>query len=752
MKQILKIFWCTAIVLLTTNSAYSKIVRLPLKDFLPVQNILLQGVRNDTNRYNYNISIPERWNVRHAMLTFSYSCSTALVKDRSRLVFSLGDVPLYQITLDSRSPKGTATVPIPGKLLKPGYHPLQFTVIQHYAKNGCEDPSAPELWTWIELSEASIVLDVDLKPVPQKVSAISKFLFDPRNLAPESINLVFPTVGKESMKPVALCASGTALRYDYRPISFVSKKLGTANMDTIMIGPEDFIREQLENFDDISPSWAVSGPSLEVRHLPIQRLSEKITDTVLRDAYHPLIIITGKTWEEVAMAAKAYSMLSLPLPDVPTTLVHDLLLPELTIKTDKNNLIAGKEYSLASLGFATHTFHGYYPLSNSFSFWIPTDSYLSPNNNAVLSLNLTYGAAMREDSVLNIIVNEKFVAAIPCNNKNGGDYRDYKIQFLTSSLRPGYNKITFSSRLTPLITDHCTMIQDGNLQLTIFEDSTFTLPNMDSWIEMPNMKAFMDNAFPYGNYADMRDMAIIVPDNSRTSFITAVNLVSIMSQKTGFPPLEASWYLDAENLPEKDIICVSKTDSLPATFVEKAPIQFKYPGLISSPHLPRPKGNESTKDKNFWRKIFPNDGSKIIDMSLTTSELVITKMAPVVMHDKAALFQFESPFYKGKTVTMVTTQSDQDMQKTAKMLWDNSFRSACNGDTTLVSLAAKPYDVVSLQLGPKYYLGAISSVPLIERYTNAYPIWFIALIAGLCLLLALFAFWALKRLLRNKKA
>ncbi len=748
MKKALRIFCCIALVLLVVSPANSEIIKVALKDILPVRNIQLQGMKNDTNIQDYNISIPERWRVKHAILTFSYSCSTALIKKRSRLIFSLGDTPLHQVALDPKSPQGTVTAHIPGKLLKPGYHALHFTVIQHSVDRDCEDPSAPELWTWVELSDARISFDVSLKPVPKRISAVSQFLFDSRNLDPEPVNLVFPTVDKNSMKPVALCASGTALRYNYRPVSFSSQNLGTANMDTILIGPEEFIKKQLLKFNDISPAWNVSGPFLEIRHLPMKQKLNPKRPKFFKDVHHPLIIVTGKNWKEVEIAAKAYSMLSLPLPDASSALIHDIIIPELTPQIHKNILEPEKEYSLASLGFRTYTFRGFYPISNGFSFWLPTDSHLPPNSSATLSLNMTYGASMREDSVLNIKVNDTFVSAIPCNDEEGGDYRGYKVQLLVSSLHPGYNRITFVPQLTPLHTDKCTMIQDGNLQLTIFGNSTLTLPALNSWIEMPNIRAFMDDAFPYNKYADMREVSIIVPDQSRTSFITAVSLVSIMAQKTGFPPLGVNWYLNNDSLPESDVICVSKTRFLPPSFVDKAPIQFKNPGLISSPHLTHPKGHEPKKEKGFWSSIFPDEKSQIIDVSLTTSEIVVTKMAPVVMRDKAALLQFESPTYKDKTVTLLTTHSDQDMEKAAEMLWDNSFKSSCEGDTVLVNLLTDPYDVLSLRLGSKYHLGAITPLPFIERYTNTYLIQFIALITGLCLLLALLAFWALRR--RNK--
>ena len=74
--------------------------------------------------------------VHQAILTFSYSHSSALLKHRSRLIFSFRGNPLKQIELDPQSTNGDCSVSIPGRLLTTGYHSFTFTVAQHSVEDG----------------------------------------------------------------------------------------------------------------------------------------------------------------------------------------------------------------------------------------------------------------------------------------------------------------------------------------------------------------------------------------------------------------------------------------------------------------------------------------------------------------------------------------------------------------------------------------------------------------------------------------
>ena len=237
---------------------------------------------------------------------------------------------------------------------------------------------------------------------------------------------------------------------------------------------------------------------------------------------------------------------------------------------------------------------------------------------------------MREDSVLNILLNNKFVAAIPCKDSKGGIYRNYKLELMMSSMSPGYNKLVIAPRLVPLITDQCSLIQTGNLRVTVFEDSTLTIPAVDQWIEMPHLGAFMADAFPFGRFPDMGESIIFIPDARKSSFISALNLVSIGAQKIGFPPLGLEWKLSfAEETAgskedgaqdkgfkagpkedgaqdqgfntDKDIIIVSQAHALPRIFKDAAPFYPASPGSVPYPHLTRPKGYEASREKGCYQ-------------------------------------------------------------------------------------------------------------------------------------------------------
>ncbi|MBF0302546.1 MAG: cellulose biosynthesis cyclic di-GMP-binding regulatory protein BcsB, partial [Desulfamplus sp.] len=407
----------------------------------------------------------------------------------------------------------------------------------------------------------------------------------------------------------------------------------------------------------------------------------------------------------------------------------------------------------------------------------------SPNSQAVLSLNMAYGASMREDSVLNVQLNDQFVAAIPCKDSDGGTYRNYKVGLLLSSMRAGYNKLTISPQLTPLITEQCTMIQTGNLRLTVFEDSTFTMPSVDKWIEMPNLRAFMSDAFPFGRLADMRETVVFLPDSKKSSFVAALNLIAIASQKTGFPPLDLEWYsnlpskTDADkNMVDKDIIVVSESSAIPENLSSAAPLNLYLSGVepsssvesnsksgvesssdvksgaISYPHLIRPKGYEPSDGKGFFSNLIPGKGSQISDISVVDSNIVVTRFEPLITEGKAALMQFQSPFDRKRTVVMLTAGNATDMSNVSKVLWKPSVQATCSGDITLINLIQredKEFEMTSLKIGASYYLGGVTPLPFMEYYANTYPIWFIVGILVTCLFIAIVLYQMIK--IRRKR-
>ena len=96
---------------------------------------------------------------------------------------------------------------------------------------------------------------------------------------------------------------------------------------------------------------------------------------------------------------------------------------------------------------------------------MPADLFAHEDKNVDLILHFAYGAGMRRDSVLNIMLNGRFERAIALDQQGGAIYHKYKIAVPLRSFQPGVNKTRFSPRMMPLITGECLAIQTENLQL-----------------------------------------------------------------------------------------------------------------------------------------------------------------------------------------------------------------------------------------------------------------------------------------------
>jgi len=221
----------------------------------------------------------DRWQIKKAVLNFSYINSTALLQSRSRLVVWLNENPVAQITLNPQLTEGKVSVNLPVNLIKTGYNELKFTVAQHHTLE-CEDPSSAELWTTIEFDKASFDFEIALKRVPEELTAISNFLFDSKSFIKQEINLVISEPKEEFIEAAMIVASGIALKFEYRPVNFTVPQNVKNGVDNILIGDSRFIKELK---GDLFPA--------NEAYIKLKTLSG--------DPYHALIILKGDSVEEI---------------------------------------------------------------------------------------------------------------------------------------------------------------------------------------------------------------------------------------------------------------------------------------------------------------------------------------------------------------------------------------------------------------------------------------------------------------------
>ncbi|WP_045210977.1 cellulose biosynthesis cyclic di-GMP-binding regulatory protein BcsB [Desulfonatronovibrio magnus] len=734
---------CLVLMLLLGTAVHATAqhsLSIPLTEFSIVGKPLLQGKAAD---FRVSIPTPQRWNVTSANLRFPYVNSTGLLGDRSRLIVRFNDQVLAQVELLPESPEGLVTVPIPTTLLKPRFNELQFAVAQDY-DGQCTDPGNPTLWTHVSVERAFLDVSYTLKPVPMFLSSIADFLFDPKQFNENRVHLVVPDYSPEMMNLASIAASGTSLRFEFRQVKFTLSQDLRQGMDNILIGDKLFVAGVLDQYERTPPQndfgiMPLPGPA------PVMPEDENNQEqTELRrfvdDHTRAIIVLSGEDINGVTSSTKAFSVLSFPLPDISSSDPGSVIIPEITRETGKNLITPGQKYTLDQLGMPSHTFTDMYPIPENMTVRLPSDALLPGNLFARLALHLAYGTQMRQDSVINIHLNGRFIAGVPLSNPQGGRYGGYQIHIPMYYFRPGLNTFTFEPVLTPLITDLCTFIQLKNLFVTIFDDSTLSFPELDHWVEMPELALFMEDGFPFTSWPDWRENAIVVPPNDPLSSAAAVNIVAMTSQKTGIAPYRVQFLNEPPQQP-LDILVVSPYPDISPQIMQATPMapRLAYPwqGVL-----------QGSKEQSlyWWNRImadiFPERPRSVPQPSVhaeAIEELVMNS-------DKLLLTQSLSPYAPMRTLMVATARSPEALLQGANAMSNPLLQGQARGSVVLADITDLEFGVRSQHAGERYFVGDLGSFRWFTYIVNTYPFWFFG---TLMVILTLTAF-VIRRLLRTR--
>lgn len=470
-------------IVLLAPAVHAENIRIPLSKLSPLSSIDLRCVNGG---YTVSLPIPERWQVQRAVLGLRFTASTNLIAEISQLVIRINGQPIAQTQLNPLAPNMELAVVIPPGLLKADYNALEFQVAQHYSRQKCEDLCAPDLWTNINLNESMLTLDYSLKPLPLQLGAVANVLFDPKIYPEAAINLVlekntpaFATLG-------GLVASGIARRFDYRKVSFSISAQPKPGIDNVLIGSPAFIN-RLMPANAAAAVRETKGGFLKIMHAPDANGGE--------DPLHALIAISGNSPEALKIAAETFASLSLPYPGTDELETFGFKLPDISMYGGRQILSSDKVFSFKTLNFPTHSWQGFNTPAAGITFRLPADFMIKPNQFAKLSLNFSYGAGMRNDSALNLWVNDKPLRAIHLDQIAGSYLADYTIEIPTYVFKPGANTISFAPVLSAP-RELCDANQMHNIFLTVYDNSTLYFPPMPHYVEMPKLELFALNGFP----------------------------------------------------------------------------------------------------------------------------------------------------------------------------------------------------------------------------------------------------------------
>lgn len=695
---------------------------IPLKDITDVDQVLLKCISSE---YEVMLPIPKRWEVSKATLRFSYYNSAALIKRTSQLELVLNGVPLAQLKLDPLAPQGNAEVALPPLLLGAQYNSFKISVAQH-ASTECEFPCAPELWTRLAFNEAILEIEYELKDVPLDLSSVEDFLFDPKISPSQNTHLISENRSAEILTVSSIVASGIALRFDYRKNYFTYGEGLQKGVDNVLVGKTPYVNQFLEKYQ---LSVRDDGPIVQLFHLP-----DIVESDLVFDKTHALLVVAAPNNAELKVAAETLDILSIPFPQSSQMKVKAFDVPEVSLYSGKQILITDQHYPLKKLNYTSRTFRGLNATPTSISFRVPSDFLIKPNEYVDLSVDFAYGAALRYDSALNIILNGNHVAAIHLDDPKGAIISGYKLKLPTHLFLPGVNEIAFTAVLTPSITENCSFIQSEHLFLTLFDSTTIYVPEMAHRVKLPELSLLFVSGFPYTRWPDGYESDIYLSETDNTTIASMLNLVGLITQKNGYPLFGLDVLTKAPSSHDAELIIIGKVDSVPKKYLDMAPLKLGKNNRVPYPVF------------ESW------DKELALAYSNQESEMGDTQ---------GLIMQFQSPDIAARTITLFTSKTLEGLSRLSSAIMEPSVQTKVHGDLILIDyvfneyLKARfgngtDYSVMALKAGPSYVTGKAGKISRFDFYLASYPwIYFLAL-ASVLLLIVFCIYFLLKRHHKNR--
>ncbi|HBC55872.1 MAG TPA: hypothetical protein DCZ03_01790, partial [Gammaproteobacteria bacterium] len=501
-------------------------------------------LRTANGNYDLYFPLPRRIDVDQLELELHFTNSIALEKPRSVFQLKLNEHTVTQFYLDKHNPQNSVRIRLPKHALKVGFNRIGFEVTQHYARSQqdqhvCEDSTAPELWTQIDMWRSQLHLQGAYRTLPLTLADLD-VLFDRRAWQDQQLVIMAlgTAVNEDLLQWGSMISQAVGLRIDYRPVQvqfaplFHSEAQPGVNLqesyrkqlepylknaDGILIGT----KEQIAPFLTHGQQVDITGPYLGL--FSVDEASQR-----------HMLVISGQTEKEVTTAVRTLLNKNLPFPNGQQMIIADSQIDMSEVWAEPY-LVSERQYKFSELGFKTVSLRGTYVQAKLVNFRLPADMRALESADVKLFLNLAYGASAREDSVLNIYVNDVFERAIPLNDVEGGAIRNYQVNIPARSFQPGLNRISLEPRLIPRITNECLLEHDENLHIAIFDDSRIQIPEYSHYVEMPDLKLLARTGFPHVRDKETLSGTIQVTDLSADTLGAAWTLAAKLAQVSKHP-------------------------------------------------------------------------------------------------------------------------------------------------------------------------------------------------------------------------
>ena len=652
-------------------------------------------------------------------LTFAYS--PALIPELSHLTVLLNGEVVGNIPLPKDKSSGdTAELPINPVLIQHDNRIL-FRFIGHYTL-GCEDPLHSSLWLVLS-NNTKITTQLQKLLLPNDLSQLPAPFYDSKDM--QGLNL--PFVFASHVSTSTLQAAGTVASWFGALASYKGATFPTS-LDTIPNNNAVVFATNTEKPAGITlPD--ITGPTVAVVTNP-------------NNSEAKLLLVLGRNPDELRAAADTLTLGSRALsgqtqivgaPDIPERKPYDaprwvpidrpVRFGELVQPTDLqgNGLVPG----LLTLNFRT-----------------APDLFVWGNTGIPLDIRYRYPAGTWmnfRESRLDVSINNSYLRSLPLTQEGVVQQvkdiisPDFVMNEETVRVPPyyvfGQNQLQFYYDLRPVKIGECQDVLPNNIQESIDPDSTIDLSKTERFTSLPNLAFFVNSGYPYTRMADLSNTAIVMPDQMTSQDIEAyLELMGMMGDSTGLPAVRSTVVNanQVDSVSDKDLLVLGAISRQPliARWVQNGKLR------VEGGHLR--VGMTSALDRVYT----------VLDPNTEAERERVDQLLVSQGDNLAAMIGLQSPLNSDRSAIIITGSSPDKLLTVIHTFRDRELNPLIQGDLMI----ADSRRVTSFRIGDEYSVGHLPTLTKLRWWLGNSPLILILFTLIGVLIIALVAYWLLRRL------
>ena len=526
--------------------------------------LLLKGTNSRTTLY---FGIPVSKVVTQAKLRITYRSSINLAPKVSLIKVSLngsniGSIPVApSADVDSL---GSEEVELPFDLLTAD-NALTFE-LQPKCAAGCDAVSPESLWLRIE-STTQLELSGSVLPIANDLRLLPEPFFDSSTQRAATIKIAFAsTPDDHTLEAAGVIASWLGTLADYRGIHFSVTAGGIPQGNVIA-----FVPKGSELLPD-SVLGALSGPAIALRDNP-------------SDPYGKVLVVSGDDSSQILEAARVIASGRFPRSGDSAQL-NGIDLPAARQLYDAPRWLAPS--SAAALGgrVGPEDLKVYGDGSVNLYFRLAPDSYFG--SRPYIPLQLNYRLNQWPEGAtgeIRVKLNGQFVTSRPIEQIAGNGRQGIRLGLPVQGLQSA-NTLTVEFALNADRPGGAGRSPEEQ----VLRDSALDLSGVTHFVQLPRLDLFANAGFPFTQYADLAQTAVVLPDAASTEETSLyLALLGLCGARTGYPALRVTVVRPDEvnAVKDKDLLIVGGADrsSGPAYVAGPAQLQQGSVKLNLEPSL-----------------------------------------------------------------------------------------------------------------------------------------------------------------------